>query len=158
MTRVLGIAAARLASADVVPIDPMGTAAATRAFWREIEPRVPRNAANVQAVEAAIDELERAAQAFGRRRDSVLGSGDPGQYQEMNRRLLQLERSFIDDRGLPGREWYKHVLMAPARSYQPLVLPGVLEALESADTVRFASQAERLAAALLRAASLLDGR
>jgi hypothetical protein len=48
--------------------------------------------------------------------------------------------------------------MAPARSYQPLVLPGVLEALESADTVRFASQAERLAAALLRAASLLDGR
>jgi hypothetical protein len=48
--------------------------------------------------------------------------------------------------------------MAPARSYQPLVLPGVAEAVESADAERFASQAERLAAALRRAASLLAGR
>ena len=158
MTRLLGVAAARLASADVVPIDPVATAAAARAFWREMEPRVPRSAANVTTVEAALDELERAAQAFDRKRHSTLGSGEPGQYADMNRRLLQLERSFIDDRGLPGREWYKHVLMAPARSYQPLVLPGVAEAVESADAERFASQAERLAAALRRAASLLADR
>jgi hypothetical protein len=48
--------------------------------------------------------------------------------------------------------------MAPARSYQPLVLPGIAEALESSDAERFASQAERLAAALRRAASLLADR
>ena len=77
---------------------------------------------------------------------------------DLNRRPLQLERSFIEDGGLPGREWYKHVLMAPARSYQPLVLPGLAEALDSADAGRFASQAERLAAALRRAAVLLAER
>ena len=158
MTRLLGVAATRLASADVVPIDPVATAAAARAFWREIEPRVPGNASGVQSVKAALDDLERAAGAFGRKRDSILASGEPGQYADMNRRLLRLERAFIQDGGLPGREWYKHVLMAPARSYQPLVLPGIAEALESADAGRFASQAERLAAALRRAAALLDGR
>ena len=158
MTRLLGVAATRLVSADVVPIDPVAAAAAIRAYWREIEPRVPRNAGGSQAVEAALDDLARAAQAFGRRRDLALGSGDSGQYGDLNRRLLQLERSFIEDGGLPGREWYKHVLMAPARSYQPLVLPGLAEALDSADAGRFASQAERLAAALRRAAALLDVR
>ena len=158
MTRLLGVAATRLASADVVPIDPVATAASARAFWREIEPRVPRSAAGVQSVEAALEELERAAEAFNRQRDSILESGRAERYADTNRRLLQLERSFIDDSGLPGREWYKHVLMAPARSYQPLVLPGVAEAVESADAERFASQAERLAAALRRAASLLADR
>jgi N-acetylated-alpha-linked acidic dipeptidase len=119
---------------------------------------VQGNGGSVQSVRAALDELERAAEAFGRKRDSILGSGEPGQHSDMNRRLLQLERSFIEDGGLPGREWYKHLLMAPARSYQPLVLPGIAEALESDDAGRFASQAERLAAALRRAAVLLDGR
>jgi N-acetylated-alpha-linked acidic dipeptidase len=112
----------------------------------------------VQSVKAALDDFERAAGAFGRRRDSILASGEPGQHADMNRRLLQLERSFIEEGGLPGREWYKHVLMAPARSYQPLVLPGIAEALESADAARFAAQADRLAAALRRAAATLDER
>ena len=102
MTTLLGVAATRLASADVVPIDPVAAAAAVRAYWREIEPRVPRNAGGSQAVEAALDDFARAAQAFGRRRDSALGSGDSGQYADLNRRLLQLERSFIEDGGLPG--------------------------------------------------------
>ena len=158
MTRLLGVAATRLASADVVPIDPVATAAAARAFWREIEPRVPGSAGKVESVKAALDDFERAAGAFGRRRDSILASGEPGQHADMNRRLLQLERSFIEEGGLPGREWYKHVLMAPARSYQPLVLPGIAEALESADAARFASQVERFAAALRRAAATLDER
>ena len=158
MTRLLGVAATRLASADVMPIDPASTAAAARAFWREIEPRVPRSAGNVESVEAALGELERAAEAFNRKRDSILVSARAGQFADLNRRLLQLERAFIEGSGLPGREWYKHVLMAPARSYQPLVLPGVVEALESADAGRFASQAERLAAALRRAAALLGER
>jgi N-acetylated-alpha-linked acidic dipeptidase len=158
MTRLLGIAATRLASADVLPLDPVATAAAARSFWRELEPRVPRSAANVAAVEAALDELAGAAQAFDGMRGSVLASGESGQYAKINRRLLQFERAFIDDSGLPGREWYKHVLMAPARSYQPLVLPGIAEALESSDAERFADQAERLAAALRRAASVLAER
>jgi N-acetylated-alpha-linked acidic dipeptidase len=157
MTRLLGIVATRLASADVLPIDPVATADAARAFWREIEPRVPRTASVVPSVLAALDELERAAGAFTGKIDLVLRSGERPRYADLNHRLLQLERSFVEPAGLPGREWYKHLLMAPAPSYQPLVLPGVAESLESGDAARFASQAERLAGALRRAAALLDG-
>ena len=109
MTQLIGVAAVRLASADVVPIDPVAAAAAVRTYWREVEPRLPRGAEGVQAIEAALHDLADAAEAFGRRRDSVLGSGESAQYAELNRRLLQLERSFLDVGGLPGREWYRHV-------------------------------------------------
>ena len=79
------------------------------------------------AIEAALDEFADAAHAFGR--EPRLGRCEPAisiKYPELNRRLLQLERSFVDDGGLPGREWYRHVLMAPARSYQPVGSAGAV--------------------------------
>ena len=158
MTRLIGVAAVRLASADVVPIDPVAAAAAVRTYWREIEPRLPRGIDGVQAVEAALEELRPGRAVVRRRSQFGTRRRRSREVSELNRRLLQLERSFVDDGGLPGREWYRHVLMAPARSYQPVVLPGLSEALDSDDAGRFTSQAERLAAALRRAAALLGGR
>ena len=114
--------------------------------------------ASLRGVEAALDQFSNAANAIAASRDSALRAADSRKYPDLNRRLLQLERSFVDDGGLPGRKWYRHVMMAPARSYQPLVLPGLAEALDSADSSRFTAQAERLAAALHRATALLDGR
>jgi N-acetylated-alpha-linked acidic dipeptidase len=160
LARLMGIAAMRLSGAEVVPIDPVAMASSVRSYLREVSVRV-RGAsgdASLRGVQAALDQLTTAAQSYEAARRSALEAGDHGRYPELNRRLLQLERSFIDNGGLPGREWYRHLLMAPARSYQPVVLPGLSEALDSGDDGRFSSQAERLAAALRRAAGLLDGR
>ena len=160
LARLMGLAAVRLSGAEVVPIEPAAIASSVRSYLREVRVRV-RGAsgdASLRGVEAALDELTRAAQSFEDARSSALEAGDRARYPELNRRLLQLERSFIDNGGLPGREWYRHLLMAPARSYQPVVLPGLSEALDSGDAGRFSSQAERLAAGLRRAAALLAER
>ena len=159
LARLMGVAAMRLSGAEIVPIDPVASASSARSYLREVGPSVGRSGeASLRGVEAALDDFRNAAHAIAASRDSALRAADSSKYPELNRRLLQLERSFVDDGGLPGREWYKHVLMAPARSYQPLVLPGLAEALDSGDSSRFASQAERLAAALRRASALLGGR
>ena len=157
LARLMGVAALRLGGAEIVPIDPVAIASSARSYLREVAVRVPgaSGEASLRAVEAALDELARARAVVRDRRDSALEAGDRARYPDLNRRLLQLERSFVDDSGLPGREWYRHVLMAPARSYQPVVLPGLAEALDSGDSGRFSAQAERLAAALRRAAALL---
>ena len=109
-------------------------------------------------VESALGDFTRSARAFGAMRDTALTAGDSRTLGGLDRRLIRLERAFVDDAGLPGREWYRHVLMAPARSYQPLVLPGLAEALESANPSQLSAQSSRLAAALRRAAAVLDGR
>jgi N-acetylated-alpha-linked acidic dipeptidase len=160
LARLMGVAALRLSAAEVVPIDPVAIAASVAAYLREMRGRAPAAGGEVslRAVDAAVGDLARAAQSFETARGSALEAGDRARYLDLNRRLLQLERSFVDDSGLPGREWYRHVLMAPGRSYQPMVLPGLAEALDSGDSSRFQAQAERLAAALRRAAALLTER
>jgi N-acetylated-alpha-linked acidic dipeptidase len=160
LARLTGVAALRLAAAEVIPIDPAAIASSVRSYLREVAVRV-RGASgekSLRSIEAALDELARAAQAFESARTAALEAGDPARYADLNRRLRQLERAFVDDHGLPGREWYRHVLMAPARSYQPSVLPGLSEALDSEDSARFSAQAERLTAALRRAAVALGSR
>jgi len=160
LARLMGIAAVRLSGAEVVPIDPVTLASSVAAYLREVRVRV-RGAsgdASLRGVEDALEQLTTAAQSFEDARRSALEADDRGRYPELNRRLLRLERTFVEDGGLPGRDWYKHVLTAPARSYQPVVLPGLTEALDGNDAARFTSQAERLAAALRRAAALLGGR
>jgi N-acetylated-alpha-linked acidic dipeptidase len=155
--RLLGVAAVRLSSADVAPIDPAAIAAAVGAYLNEFAPRLQAGF-SIQGVQPALDEFSAAARTFAGRRDAALRSGDSSTYADLDRRVLQLERAFIDDGGLPGREWYRHVLLAPARSYQPVVLPGLAEALDSRDSLGFTAQSERLAAALRRAAACLAGR
>jgi N-acetylated-alpha-linked acidic dipeptidase len=156
IARVAGIAALRLASADSIPIDPAAAAASIDGFLRELRPRVPGTP--LRDVESALADFTRSARTFAATRDAALDAGDSRTLASLDRRLLRLERAFVDDAGLPGREWYRHVLMAPARSYQPLVLPGLAEALEFPGISQFPGQSARLSAALRRAADVLDGR
>jgi N-acetylated-alpha-linked acidic dipeptidase len=72
-----------------------------------------------------------------------------------NRALMDVESSFIDQAGLDGRPWYRHLLYAPAFGYESEVLPGLSEAVGSGNRTRVAEQERRLAAALDRATRTL---
>ncbi len=50
----------------------------------------------------------------------------------MNATLTVLEQSLTDPRGLPGREWYQHMIYAPGMytGYGVKTLPGIREAIE----------------------------
>ena len=51
----------------------------------------------------------------------------------MNRALLQFERTWLHDAGIPGRPWFKHLLFAPRYTYAAMTLPGITEAAEAGD-------------------------
>ncbi|KAJ1989821.1 Vacuolar protein sorting-associated protein 70 [Coemansia spiralis] len=55
--------------------------------------------------------------------------------ESINDRVSQLERHFIDPEGIPGREWYKHVLVSPGRwmGYGFQLFPAIAEAAEDHD-------------------------
>lgn len=48
----------------------------------------------------------------------------------LNRRMISFEQGFIDEGGLRGREWYRHLGVAPGRwlGYGATTFPGALEA------------------------------
>ena len=57
----------------------------------------------------------------------------PAQSGELNGLLQGMEQSLTQARGLPGREWFKHLIYAPGMltGYGVKTLPGVRESIES---------------------------
>jgi N-acetylated-alpha-linked acidic dipeptidase len=72
--------------------------------------------------------------------------------------LPRVETAFLDEAGLPGRPWYRHPLNAPGSStgYDALPLPAIAEAIEARDAAALRNAVEVVAAALSRAAEVLE--
>ena len=100
----------------------------------EREPAVPY--IEFAALDNALVRLKKSAKAYD---DAYakLASGSvklrPLESQGLNEMLRGLERELTNARGLPAREWYKHLIYAPGllTGYGVKTLPGVLEAIES---------------------------
>jgi N-acetylated-alpha-linked acidic dipeptidase len=60
---------------------------------------------------------------------------------------------------LPNRPWYHHAIYAPGQytGYAAVVIPGVNEAIDKHDAARTEQQIAALAAALHRAAKVMEG-
>jgi N-acetylated-alpha-linked acidic dipeptidase len=100
-------------------------------------------------------ELRSAARRFNERRQRALEAKDARAIARLNDQLLTVEGALLDPGGIPGRPWYRHLIYAPKFTYAPEVLPGVAEAVDAGDVARARAQADRLAAAIRRAAAAL---
>ncbi len=82
-----------------------------------------------------VARLEKSAVAYDAARARLDAGGltlDAGQREKLNGLLQGLEQSLTDPKGLPGREWYRHLIYAPGllTGYGVKTLPGVREAAE----------------------------
>ena len=75
--------------------------------------------------------LAASAKAFD---DAATAAGDlsAAKRAKLNALLSAVEHSLTDQRGLPGRPWYRHMIYAPGvlTGYGAKTLPGVREAIE----------------------------
>lgn len=152
MTRLWAVMSARLANADLLPLDYRPYAGRVGEFLKEIEREAGRT---FHEARTAHERFTRAADDVATRAARALERNDSGTLAAINRALMQAERGFLDMNGIPGRPWYRHQIYAPKYTYAPEVLPGLAEAIRAGDSARLARQEQRLAAALDRAASTL---
>ena len=89
-------------------------------------------AVNFLPLDAAIERLRASAKAFDAYYAQLTSSGSKAERARVNAMLTSLERSLTDHDGLPGREWYRHMIYAPGlhTGYGVKTLPGIREALE----------------------------
>jgi N-acetylated-alpha-linked acidic dipeptidase len=87
---------------------------------------------------------------------SRLASANGG--AELDAVLRGLDQAFTDESGLPRRAWFRHQIYAPGfyTGYGVKTLPGVREAIEQHNWKEAEHEAERVAAAIERATTLLD--
>jgi N-acetylated-alpha-linked acidic dipeptidase len=122
LTKLLDEGAYKLATDPTKPLAPPPRAA-----------EVPY--LNFAALDNAIARLDRSAKAFDQayaRLETADGAGADAARERINATLTDLEQSLTDPKGLPGREWYQHMIYAPGLNtgYGVKTLPGIREAIE----------------------------
>lgn len=90
---------------------------------------------NFASLDNAVARLEQSAKAFDTeyaRLSATSDTGNSGERERVNSTLAVLEQNLMDSRGLPGREWYQHMIYAPGAhtGYGVKTLPGIREAIE----------------------------
>jgi N-acetylated-alpha-linked acidic dipeptidase len=90
---------------------------------------------NFAELDNAVVKLEQSAKAFDKEYARLNAGSDPSAKaarDRVNATLTVLEQSLMDPHGLPGREWYQHMIYAPGlhTGYGVKTLPGIREAIE----------------------------
>jgi N-acetylated-alpha-linked acidic dipeptidase len=160
-----GLVAMRLAGADVVPLRFSDYARDVRVdldnMRRDAIRRARTNPAAItpdfSAILAALDELRAAGEAADRAVDAALGNGDATALRRLNEQLISIEGAFLDPTGLPGRPWFRHMLIGPGLTtgYAPWPFPALQEAIENRDAEMFARESRRVVAAIRAATQRL---
>ncbi|HYO64179.1 MAG TPA: M28 family metallopeptidase [Pyrinomonadaceae bacterium] len=170
-----GTVALRLAEARALPFDYTDYAAQIREFVAETQRAALRRGLapvdfDARAMLEAVAQFESEARRANERRLELvdeyartrLRADDSNaravaRLRRLNDSLLAAERALTDARGLRGRPWYKHQIYAPGfyTGYAAQPLPDLRQAVDERNPTEARQAAERITAAVLRAAAAL---
>lgn len=109
-------------------------------------------------LEDAVDRLKASAVAYDAAYAAKRTTLAPAVREKLNAHLATIDQLLVDDRGLPGRPWFRNLIYAPGKftGYGAKTLPGVREAIEERRFDDAAEFARRTAAVLNAYAKRLD--
>jgi N-acetylated-alpha-linked acidic dipeptidase len=160
IAQLWGVLAMRLSDAELLPFDFAPYADVIRDALDALD-ALARTAGATQldfaVAQASVRAFRAAAVAFNAATARVLRatSVDAKIAGGINRSAMAVESNWRAERGLPGRPWSRHIIHGMRPTFQPLLLPGITDAIERRDWSTARDQLAVLAAALDRNAALL---
>jgi N-acetylated-alpha-linked acidic dipeptidase len=161
LSKTIGTALMRLASADVLPFEFKGTATTLSQYVDEIE-KMPGKGGKVDvaALRAAVAKLTASADAYEKAIAKMpkTAAAPAPELAALNTVLYQTERAFRYEKGLPKREWFKHLAYAPGfyTGYGVKTLPGIREGIEQNQLEEARSFVPIVAASITKLAGEVD--
>ncbi len=158
MARYWAVAALSLAECDYVPLDYAAYAREVQSYLDETEraARTRNMQLDFTAARAAARTWEANGGAALRAARAAVARGDKQSVERVHAGLMKVERALLDETGLAGRPWFKHLIYAPRPTYKALVLPALTEAIEANNSDLAKAELDRLTRALTRAAQAIQ--
>lgn len=155
ISRFWGVLGLRLANADILPMDYVAYADVIDASLENLA-RQAGSRLDFSTLKRRSAAFRAAAANANARSARLLSYASPSAgMDDMNRRLMAAEGNWLNDAGLPGRPWNKHMVYGMQLTFLPLMLPGIAEAIGRKDWPGSRNQMALLARALAKNAALL---
>lgn len=155
VAQVAGLMALKLANGDIIPYDVERYAADLKVHFEDAEKMIKTYDKEFSGFELswkAIRELEASTATFTATLNQLLRDGKPTPKEAklINRQLLELEKSFLDEKGMYFGTWYKSLYAStdPFSGYASWILPGIRYEAEQKSSERLLEWDERYSAAI----------
>ncbi|ALM07561.1 glutamate carboxypeptidase [Sediminicola sp. YIK13] len=130
--QLVGIMTLRLANAEIIPYDVKRYATDLKLHFEKATAGVKSFDTNFEGfdlVDSSLVKLEEVAARFETRLTTVLNNGSlsKNEINSINSKMLALEKSFIDSKGMYYGDWYKSLYAStdPFSGYASWMLPGI---------------------------------
>jgi N-acetylated-alpha-linked acidic dipeptidase len=162
--RMSGVAALRLAQADLLQFRYSNYAAEVERYVRELQAQPGSEIVDLEPLARQAQGWGAAATALEENATALLASGEAdsprGQrrLRRINRSLMRQERALTQAVGLSGRPWFKHMIYAPGRltGYAAQFLPAIEDAINDGDAATAQRYRDLVLDSLERATELAE--
>jgi N-acetylated-alpha-linked acidic dipeptidase len=160
MSRMWGLLALRFANADMVPLDYSVYAREIAAYLEGLKKMAPADfyESDIQPLIEKCDAWRKVAARTNKDMEGLRSEtpvNPSPNISEINSQLMGEERALLNEDGLPGRPWFRHLIYAPLPSYDAETLPGLREALAARNLDAARNEAKRIGESLDRARAQL---
>lgn len=135
MSQLVGVAALRLANADVIPMRYTPYASEVSGYLTDFTSQQKTKLGSVKVDVSrdvtAAKNWQHAAESLEAAAATALKNGDRKKYDRYTGKLMRAERDLLTNSGLPDRPWYRHQIYAPGidTGYATQRLPALNDAL-----------------------------
>lgn len=162
--KLVGIMSLRLANAELIPYDVKRYSTDLSIHFANAEKKIAVFDEAFQGfdqVEKAIEILDLKSDDLSKKLNERLANNtfSKKDIQDINRRLLALEKSFLEEKGMYFGAWYRSLYAAsdPFSGYASWILPGLEYEIALSSSDRLEEWDERYSNAIIRLTAKIDG-
>ncbi len=160
----VGLMSLRLANAEIIPYDVERYAKDLAIHFKNAEKKIAKYDETFQGFEKAknsIETLKGKSSQLKTKMDLLLANGgaSSNKIKALNKQLLDLEKSFLEEKGMYFGSWYKSLYAAsdPFSGYASWILPGLEYEIALTSSDRLNEWDERYSNAIERLNTKIDG-